>query len=96
MAREYPFTRTLTTQKVTALCFDKESAEPFNTTVTLPSPINDNKKLEKAVSKLVNTDTIKFIEIVDIEVEEQLYGITAEDFLAKAVKLDAKTRKPIA
>lgn len=95
MVRQYPFTRTLTTQKVTALVFDKETAEPFNTTVTLAQPINDEKKLERTISKLVSTDTVKFIEIVDIEVEEQLYGITAEDFMAHAVKLDSKTRNPI-
>lgn len=96
MARQYPFTRTLTTQKVTALVFDKESAEAFNKTVTLPAPINDEKKLERAVDKLISKDNFKFIEIVDIAVEEQLYGITAEDFLAHAVKLDPKTRNPIA
>lgn len=95
MARQYPFTRTLTTQKVTVLAFDKETAEPFNTTVTLTAPINDEKKLERAVDKLVSTGNKKFIEIVDIEVEEQLYGITAEDFMAHAVKLDPITRKPI-
>ena len=96
MARQYPFTRTITTQTVTALVFDKETAEASNTTTTLAEVITDPKKLDKAVDKALSKGNIKFIEVVDTQVEEQLYGITAEDFLAKAVKLDAKTRKPIA
>lgn len=96
MARKYPFTRTLFTQTVTALVFDKETAEPSNITLTLPTPIADPAKLEKAVAKKVNTDNIKLIEVVDADIEEQLYGITVEDFMSHAVKLDPKTRKPLA
>lgn len=96
MARKYPFTRTLITQTVTALVFDKETAEPSNITVTLPAPISEPAKLDKAVAKLVNTSNIKFIEVVDSAIDEQLYGITAEDFMAHAVRLDPKTRKPLA
>ena len=96
MARKYPFTRTITTQIVTALVFDKETAEPMNTTITLAEPITEPAKLEKAVAKIVNKGNIKFIEVVDSFVEEKLYGITAEDFLANAVELDPKTRKPLA
>lgn len=96
MARQYPFTRTLKTQTVTALVFDKETAEPSNTTITLAAPIADPVKLEKAVSKILNKGSIKFIEVVDVVEDEQLYGITAEDFMAHAVKLDKETRKPIA
>lgn len=95
MARQYPFTRTLSTQTVTAFVFDKETAEPMNTTITLPAPIDDPRKLEKAVRKAVETDTIKFIEIVDATINEKLYGLTAEAFMANAVELDPKTRKPI-
>lgn len=95
MARQYPFTRTLSTQRVTALIFDKETAEPSNTTITLPAPISDPAKLDKAVAAILNKGSIKFIEVVDTEIDEQLYGITLEDFMANAVKLDPKTRKPI-
>lgn len=95
MARKYPFTRTLVTQYATCLVFDKETAEPSNITVTLPAPIADPAKLERAVAKIVNKGNIKLIEVIDSEVQECLYGITAEDFMAHAVKLDPKTRKPI-
>ena len=95
MAKKYPFTRTITQQTVTALVFDKETAESMNTTVTLAEPISDAAKLERKIAKMVNTDTIKFIEVVDNEITEKCYGLTAEDFMAHAVELDPKTRKPI-
>lgn len=95
MARQYPFTRTLKTQTVTALVFDKETAEPSNTTITLPTPIPDPAKLERTVAKILNKGSIKFIEIVDVYEDEQLYGLTAEDFMAHAVLLDKETRKPV-
>lgn len=93
--KKYPFTRTLVTQTVTALVFDKESAEAMNKTIVLTSPINDPAKLEKAVAKEIDSETIKFIEIVDVVTDEQLYGITSADFMAHAVKLDPKTRKEL-
>ena len=96
MARQYPVTRTISAQIVTALVFDKETAEASNTTITLAKPITEPAKLDKAVAKLLNKGNIKFIEVVDSFVEEKLYGITAEDFLAHAVQLDPKTRKPLA
>ena len=95
MARQYPFTRTVTKQYVTALVFDKTTAEASNITVTIAPPINDNKNLEKAVSKKVETDNIKFIEIVDVDFDAKLYGITLDDFINCAVELDPTTRNPI-
>lgn len=95
MAKKYPFTRSISKQNVIALAFNKESAEPFNTSVTIAPPIADTKKLEKAVAAKVDSDTIKFIEIVDVTIDEKVYGITLEDFMTHAVELDPKTRHPI-
>lgn len=92
MAKKYPFTRSISKQNVIALAFNKETAEPFNTSVTIVPPIADTKKLEKAVAAKVDSDTIKFIEIVDVTVNEKVYGITLDDFMAHAVELDPKTR----
>lgn len=96
MARKYPFTRTISKQNVTALVFDKETAEATNTTVTITPPIDDPKRLANAVSKKVETDNIKFIEVVDVTLDEQVYGITLDDFMAHAVQLDPTTRKALA
>lgn len=93
--KKYPFTRTISKQNVVALMFDKVSGEPFNTTVTIAPPIADTKKLEKAVAAKLDSDVHKFIEIVDVTVDEKVYGLTLEAFMSNAVELDPKTRKPL-
>lgn len=95
MAKKYPFTRSISKQNVIALAFNKETAEPFNTSVTVAPPIADTKKLEKALAAKVDSETVKFIEIVDVTIDEKVYGITLEDFMAHAVELDPKTRSAI-
>lgn len=96
MAKKYPFTRTIKKQTVVCLVFDKNTAEASNTTVTFPAPIEDEKKLFKACEKALDTDNIRLIEILDSRIDEKVYGLTAEQFMAYAVELDPKTRKPIA
>ena len=96
MAKKYPFTRTISAQKVVCLVFDKDTAEASNTTVVISPPISDVVKLERAVERAVNKDNLKFIDIVDVTLDEQMYGITLEDFLAHSVRLDPKTRQPLA
>lgn len=95
MSKKYPFTRTISKQTVTALIFDKVNAEPMNTTITIAPPIVDAAKLEKAVAKKIDNDTYKLIEIVDTFIEDKVYGITLDDFIAHAVELNPETRKPI-
>lgn len=95
MAKKYPFTRTISKQNVIALCFNKETAEACNMSVTITPPITGPDKLANAVSKKLDSDTIKFIEVVDVTVDEKVYGITLDNFMANAVELDPKTRKEI-
>ena len=96
MARKFDFTRTVTATIATALCFNKETAEAENKTVALSGTYPDgSKKLFKLVSKELSNDTIKVIEIVDVEHVSKLYGITVDDFMKNATELDPKTRQPI-
>lgn len=95
MAKKYPFTRTISKQNVIALVFDKETAEATNTSVTIAPPIADTKKLEKAVAAKLDNEKTKFIEIVDVTIDEKVYGLTLDAFMDNAVELDPKTRKPI-
>ena len=96
MARKYAVTRTVEKTVATALIFDKTTAEPSNVTVTLGHKLNDAAAIERAVRKIVEADAnIKLIEVVDSTTSTQLLGITEEDFLAHAVNLDPKTRKPL-
>jgi hypothetical protein len=93
--KKYPFTRTISKQNVVALVFDKETAEASNTTVVISPVITDAKKLEKAVAAKLDNDKTKFIEIVDVTVDEKVYGLTLDAFMSNAVELDPKTRKPL-
>lgn len=92
MAKKFPFTRTISKQNVIALVFDKETAEATNKSVLISPPITDMEKLEKAVAKKIDSDTLKFIQIVDVSVDEKVYGVTMEDFMSIAVELDPETR----
>ena len=90
--KKYPFTRTISMQNVVALVFDKETAEATNTSVIISPVITDTKKLVKAVAEKLNNGNTVFIEIVDVTVDEKVYGVTMEDFMSIAVELDPKTR----
>lgn len=95
MARIPMVSRTFTTTKVNALCIELETAEPFNKTVVLPGQYKDSRKLDKALAKLINTDSTKFVHAVDTEEVETLYGMTEQEFIDSAKILDKETRKPI-
>ena len=97
MARKYEITRTVENTKVTALVFNKTTAEAEDLTFTVAGRYNvDDKKLAKLVEKMIVTPDLKFIEIVDAHSDNKCYGISINDFMEKAVELDPKTRQPIA
>ena len=97
MARKYEITRTVENTKVTALVFNKTTAEAEDLTFTVAGRYNvDDKKLAKLVEKMIVTPDLKFIEIVDAHSGNKCYGISINDFMEKAVELDPKTRQPIA
>ena len=98
MARKFAFTRTLETTKAIALVFNKTSGEPENVTVFISGKYDlDDRKLAKRVQKEVETDdNLKFIDVVDVEVETALYGTTIEQFMSIATRLNPETRQPFA
>ena len=87
-------TRTIKSTKVTALCLDIVTAEPLNKTFvvsgTYPSDPKGTAKLLKKVKYLADTETFKVVAIADTEVEENLYGMTEEEFIAGAKILPAR------
>lgn len=95
MARKPMVTRTIITTKVNVLCMDLEFTEPCNKEVTLPRTYKTQDKLFKAVSDVINSDKLKAVQIVDSEEVETLYGMTEQDFIDNAMKLDNETRRPI-
>lgn len=96
MARKPMVTRTFQTTKVNVLCMDTHTCEALNKSVTLAGTFKNEDKMMKAVKSVVEVDNIKAVEIVDTTVEDVLYGMTEQDFITNAVKLDPETRKEIA
>ena len=93
MARVPMVTRTITATKITALCLNIETAEPFNKTVTLSGTFKDEKDMMKAAEKVINSDTEKAVHIVDREEIETLYGMTEQEFIEKANVLPPRNKK---
>ena len=84
MARTPQVTRNLQTTEVNVLCLDINKGEPFNQTVVLPRTYKDEKHMLKAVEKVINSDTVKAVHIVDSAVKETLYGMSEQDFITLA------------
>ena len=84
MARTPQVTRNLQTTEVNVLCLDINKGEPFNQKVVLPRTYKDEKHMLKAAEKVVNSDTVKAVHIVDSAVKETLYGMSEQDFITLA------------
>lgn len=84
MARVAMVTRTIITTKANVMCLDVEQGEPFNKEVTLPRTYKDENTMLKQVKKVVDTETVKAVHIVDSEVVETLYGMTEQEFIEHA------------
>ena len=87
MARAPQVTRTIQTTHCNVLCMDIENREPCNKDVVLPRTYKDEKSLLKAVKKVVETDTLKPVQVVSSMVQETLYGMSEQDFIAHATIL---------
>nr|DAR45227.1 MAG TPA: hypothetical protein [Caudoviricetes sp.] len=93
MARVSMVTRTITATKVNVLCLNIETAEPFNKEVTLSGTYKDEKALQKAAEKAINSDTVKAVHVVDHEETETLYGMTEQEFIERAKILPPRDAK---
>lgn len=87
MARVPMVTRTITTTEVNVMCLDVEKGEPINKDVTVSRTFKDDEKLLKEVKKIVETDTIKAVHIVDKRKVETLYGMAEQEFIEHATVL---------
>lgn len=81
MARERMVTRTVIVTKVTALCLNIETAEPFNKDVSLSGTFKDKQAVEKAAKKVIDNDTEKCVTVVEYHETEILYGMTEQKFI---------------
>lgn len=84
MARKRMVTRTIKTSEIFVLLIDTEKLEPYNETVVIPTVYKDEKKLKKAVEELVVTDTVRLVDICNVNIVEKLYGMEEEKFIEDA------------
>ena len=84
MARIPMVTRTIQTTTANVLCLNIKEGEPFNKEVVLPRTYKDEKSMMKVVEKVINTDEVKAVHIVHTDVNETLYGMTEQEFIAAA------------
>ena len=93
MARVPMVTRTIVATKITALCLNIETGEPFNETVTISGTFKDERSMLKAAEKLINTETERAVHIVFSEEIETLYGMTEQEFIQSAQVLPPRGKK---
>lgn len=93
MARARKVTRTISSTKVIVMCVDTQTAVVDNHDVTIAGVYSDEKKLMKAVTKEVETETLKPVSIVSKEVVETLYGMDEQKFIEMAEVLPPRDKK---
>lgn len=93
MARARKVTRTISSTKVVIMCVDTETAKVNNYEVEIAGVYPDEKKLMKAVTKEVETATLKPVSIVSKETVETLYGMDEQMFMEMAEALPPRDKK---
>lgn len=93
MSRARKITRTISSTKVVVMCVDTETAKVDNYDVEIAGVYSDEKKLMKAVTKEVETVTLKPVSIVSKEVVETLYGMDEQKFMEMAEVLPPRDKK---
>lgn len=93
MARARKVTRTIASTKVVVMCVNTETAVVENYEVTIAGVYSDDKKLMKAVTKVVETEALKPVSVVSTEVIETLYGMDEQKFIEMAEVLPPRGKK---
>ena len=88
-------TRTVVGTKATVIAVNTTSLSAEKKVVTIAGTFDSNEKLLKALKKLFDNDNEIISAVLSVEKFEELYGLNEAIFMQYAVKLDAKTRKPI-
>lgn len=93
MARARKVTRTISSTKVVVMCVNIETAKVDNYEVTIAGTYTDENKLMKAVTKVVETETLKPVSVVSTEVIETRYGMDEQNFIETAEVLLTRDKK---
>ena len=90
MARVPQVTRTIQTTKVNAVCANIKEAKIENIEIVLPRTYKDDKTLLKAAQSAIADDNYKVVAIDSATVEETLYAMSEQKFIANAEVLPAR------
>ena len=88
-------TRTVVGTKATVIAVNTMTLSAEKKDLTIAGTFESNEKLLKALKKLYDNDNEIISAVLTTEKFEELYGLDEAIFMQYAVKLDAKTRKPI-
>ena len=88
-------TRTVVGTKATVIAVNTMTLSAEKKDLTIASTFDSNEKLLKALKKLYDNDNEIISAVLSADKFEELYGLDESIFMQYAVKLDAKTRKPI-
>lgn len=94
--RKPMITRTINTTKAVVLCMDTATGTPQEVTVTLPRTYKDDKAMLKKARSIIETpdSTIKAVHVKSSFVEETLYGMSEDFFIANAEILPPRQANP--
>lgn len=90
MAKSRMVTRTIQTTLATILCVNTETESTYNENVKLSGVFKDDKHILKAAEKFFAGSTIKPVHVVNAVINEDLYGMSEEQFLDLAKVLPAR------
>ena len=93
MARKRMITRTVKGTKYITLCLNTETCEPFNKEVVVGEVFKSTEKRDNTLRKMIDTEIVKFVSVVDSEEVETLYGMDESWFIANAEILPARAVK---
>lgn len=88
-------TRTVVGTKATVIAVNTMTLSAEKKVLTIANTFDSNEKLLKALKKLYDNDIEVISTVLSADKFEELYGLDEAIFMQYAVKLDAKTRKPI-
>lgn len=91
MARVPQVTRTIITTVCHVTCYNIETKQVESRIIKLPRTYRDEKAMMKKIPSAINDPSIKAVHVDDFSVEETLYGMSEEKFIANAEILPKRT-----
>lgn len=95
MARPRMVSRTIITTECELLAVSLTDNTSYKTTVVLAEKVTDKQIALKKIKKFFDNDEQVAVSVMATNTVETLYGMSEQEFIKSATKLDSETRKPI-